>query len=301
MELPARLFCGDCNFLPWPDATFDMVLCSPPYEDARRYGELGFKRRGLDWVEWLTPRVFEAARVCKGLVAVVVNGRTDNFEWSGTPLYLYMALKTAGLSLRKPLIYQRSGIPGSGGPDWLRDDYELVICAQARRGRLPWADNTAMGRPPKFEPGGAPSHRTETDERVGRVMMPRVEGGTRRRMIYTPPALANPGNVIKGTVGGGQMGHKLAHENEAPYPEWLCEFLIKSFCRPGGVVLDVFSGSGTTLAAALKCGRRGVGVDIRQSQIDLARRRLLDECGVDAPAAALHPPRGGAASSPCPN
>lgn len=65
-----------------------------------------------------------------------------------------------------------------------------------------------------------------------------------------PPVLANPGNLLKIIVGGGVMGSKLAHENEAPFPEKLPEFFIKSYCPPHGSVLDPFSGSGTTIAVA---------------------------------------------------
>jgi len=42
-------------------------------------------------------------------------------------------------------------------------------------------------------------------------------------------------------------------------------------------VLDPFVGSGTTVAVALKLGRKGVGIDVRQSQIDLARARIEPE------------------------
>jgi DNA modification methylase len=70
------------------------------------------------------------------------------------------------------------------------------------------------------------------------------------------------------------MGHPLAHENEAPFPEWLAEVFVCSFCPPRGIVLDPFSGSGTTLAVAEKQGRRGIGIDVRQSQIDVAAKRL---------------------------
>jgi hypothetical protein len=41
-----------------------------------------------------------------------------------------------------------------------------------------------------------------------------------------------------------------------------------------GRVLDPFSGSGTTVAAALTLGRNGVGCDIRVSQCELGRKRL---------------------------
>jgi DNA modification methylase len=77
-------------------------------------------------------------------------------------------------------------------------------------------------------------------------------------------------------VGGGVMGSKLCHENEAPFPESLAEFFVRSFCRPGGTVLDPFSGSGTTGAVALKTGRRYIGIDVRGSQTKLTARRLAE-------------------------
>ena len=88
--------------------------------------------------------------------------------------------------------------------------------------------------------------------------------------------IANPGNVLSLKVGGGLMGSKLAHENEAPFPESLPEFFIKSCCPPGGTVLDPFGGSGTTLAAAVLNGRIAHCIDIRESQADLMHRRYLE-------------------------
>jgi len=70
------------------------------------------------------------------------------------------------------------------------------------------------------------------------------------------------------------MGNKLASENEAPYPEWLVKFFVRSFCPPGGIVADCFSGSGTTIAVAVSEGRRGIACDLRDSQVQLTRRRL---------------------------
>ena len=100
--------------------------------------------------------------------------------------------------------------------------------------------------------------------------------GTMRVQAYLPPVKANPGTLIKVIVGGGVMGSKLAHENEAPFPEKLAEFFIKSWCPVGGIVLDPFSGSGTTVCVARRLGRCGVGLDLRASQIELATRRLAE-------------------------
>lgn len=346
-----------------PTDSVDLVLTSPPYEDARslssketrRLNEHGFidgefRLSGDAWVNWLHPIVVECCRVSRGLVCLVVEGRTKNYSYSATPLLLASRLASQAhrhlnydlsekqyedldngqhrgqiskllvenfpIYLRKPLIYQRYGIPGSGGPDYLRNDYEFVIvCSKYRR--LVWSDNTAMGSPPKFGPGGDPSHRTQDGSRVNAA--PLVDGkrrnaggrvgGTdlnvrdrgkdgevsRTRQQYIPPKIANPGNIIYcGAAGGGNIGDEYAHDNEAPFPEKLAEFIIRTFCPPcswkprssiarlprpldryrSGTVLDPFAGSGTTLKVALTTGRNSIGCDIRRGQYNLIRKRL---------------------------
>lgn len=104
-----------------------------------------------------------------------------------------------------------------------------------------------------------------------------ADGDLQKYRLSVMPVLANPGNVIKTVVGGNQMGNPLCHENEAPFPEALAEWFIRSHCPPGGIVLDPFSGSGTTCAAAAKLGRRAIGLDLRASQCHLGRRRCFGD------------------------
>jgi len=251
---------GDCRSLPYPDDHFDLVFCSPPYEAQRGYAELGFSLAGEEWVAWAVDCYIECLRVCKGLVAWVVEGYTDDFAYSSTPFLLMADLHRRGVKMRKPVVYQRNGIPGTGGPEWLRNDWEPIICG-TKRGRLPWADNTAMGEPPK--------------QNKPRKATNRNADGSRKSAVYFDPEVCNPGNIISGLVGSGGMGWKDATKNEAPFPEWLAEFFIRSFCPPGGIVLDPFSGSGTTVSMAVKHGRSGVGIDARGSQVWLGETRLL--------------------------
>ena len=269
---PNSVHCGDALELlqAMPDASVDLVFYSPPYGKQRSYGELDFKLTGEDFVAWSVEVYRECYRVSKGLTACVIEGATKHFVYDATPILIAADLKRAGVKLRKPPIFHRFGIPGSGGPDWLRNDYEFIICAS--HGKLPWSDNTACGHPPKFPPGGAPSHQS----RDGRVNKPRPqrEGDVKRSRTYKPPTKSNPGNVQKFRVGGSAMGSPLAHENEAPFPEALADFYIRSFCPPGGIVLDPFSGSGTTAAAAIKADRQYIAFDLRESQTELTRRRI---------------------------
>ncbi len=276
MTLPVdTIICGPCLKVMrgFPDNSVDLVFCSPPYEDARTYG-IDFKIKGQDWVDWCIPRFMECLRVCKGLVAWVVEGRTAKFRYSAAPILLMADLHRAGVHLRKPPIYRRIGIPGSGGTEWLKNNYEFIVCAAG--GKLPWSDNAACGHPPKWKPGGEISHRTKGGIKVNRVASRnRRPDGSREKRSYFAPKLSNPGNIIDcGVCGGGHLGSELAHENEAPFPESLAEFFVKSFCPPNGIVLDPFCGSGTTAAVSSKNGRKYIGIDIRQSQVDLTEKRL---------------------------
>ncbi len=285
-----------------PADSVDLVFGSPPYEDCRTYG-IDFALKGEDWVAWMVEVVQASLRICRGLVAFVVEGKTRRFRWSAVPALLIADLHRAGVHLRKPPAFYRVGIPGSGGPDWLRNDYELIVCA-TNGGKLPWSDNTVMGHPPKWAPGGEMAHRLSDGSRVNqwggthqvggtdkhgkkhnqgqrpshKVQTRRKADGSRPRDgVYKPPVKANPGNVIHCKVGGGLMGSPLAHQNEAPFPETLADFFVRSFCPEGGTILDPFSGSGTTMASAKNHGRRGIGIDIRKTQCKIAAERLRQE------------------------
>jgi DNA modification methylase len=59
----------------------------------------------------------------------------------------------------------------------------------------------------------------------------------------------------------------------APYPEDLCRIPILATCPPGGVVLDPFCGTGTTMLVARRLGRRSIGIDLSAEYLALARER----------------------------
>ncbi|WP_344004077.1 site-specific DNA-methyltransferase [Nocardioides lentus] len=64
-------------------------------------------------------------------------------------------------------------------------------------------------------------------------------------------------------------------------PPALAERAVLAGCRPGGTVLDPFSGSGTTGLAATKHGRRYVGVDLSSDYLDLSLRTRFAQPGLD--------------------
>lgn len=294
---PAVVVCGDAlAFLAaLPDDSVDLLFTSPPYLEARTYG-IGAGRKLDDWVAWMTEVVRAAAPKVKGLIAINCEGQTRNYRYLPAPFLLMADLHRAGFNLRKPVVYERDGIPGSGGPDWLKNRWEPIVCV-TRPGRLPWSDNTACGKAPKYGPGGVPSHRLTNGTRANQAKVRELvsagmtqraaarkiglpmttttsgtdDGGVVVIPTYIPPDIANPGNIID---CGADTYHGFGNESEAPFPLALPEFFVRSFCPPDGVVCDPFVGSGTTAHAALEHRRRFVGCDVRESQVALTLRRL---------------------------
>ena len=67
-------------------------------------------------------------------------------------------------------------------------------------------------------------------------------------------------------------GSKIQHPTVKP--EKLMEWLVELITPPGGVVLDPFAGSGTTLQAALNKGFQPIGIEQEADYIQLIKKRL---------------------------
>jgi DNA modification methylase len=60
----------------------------------------------------------------------------------------------------------------------------------------------------------------------------------------------------------------------AVFPEELLKTPILSTCLLDGIVLDPFSGTGSTVKAAVNLGRRGIGIDLSKQYSEIATKRL---------------------------
>ena len=68
-----------------------------------------------------------------------------------------------------------------------------------------------------------------------------------------------------------------AEAHFATFPPKLIEPCILAGAPVGGLVLDPFCGSGTTLMVAKQLGRQGIGIELNQEYIDMALRRCQQE------------------------
>jgi len=241
---------GDC--LAWlaslPADSADLLVASPPYSAARLYlesgADLGIARNAESWCAWMVEVTLAALRVCRGLIVWVVEGQTVDYRWDATPMLLAADLVRRGVYLRRPCYYRRVGIPGSGGnrkqhaangggADWFRADAEICL-AITRGGKLPWADATACGHPPRWSPGGAMSNRLANGARVnqwgdvlgkdGRPLSWRRggDGDDRDNKDRLSRVTAKPSHVQQTTDAPGQLGlDGLPIEDKPPaHDEW---------------------------------------------------------------------------------
>lgn len=105
-------------------------------------------------------------------------------------------------------------------------------------------------------------------------------------------------NHVYGEIAGRKIGassFKTAHEFVNPGDVWtiptssfneahfavmapaLASRCVKAGCKPGGTVLDPFSGAGTTGMVAGQLGRRYVGIDLSAEYLDLSLRTRLGQ------------------------
>lgn len=237
----------------------DLIVGSPPYAGKeRRYGK--FDSSVPTWTSWMENVTHRLMCRFQCPIVWVVNGPVKKSRYDPAVERLMVGLHDLGYHLERPVIWHKN--PPPNRKDWFVNAWEYILCVKPP-GSVPTFNWEAIATPPKYTSGGRFRQRTATGERK--------LGGE-----YPKGKLTRPRDVWYIPVGGGQMGSKLAHENEAPYPEALASRIISVLTHKGHTVLDPFCGSGTTLAAAMKLGRHAIGWDNRQSQVELTQRRITE-------------------------
>jgi len=167
----------------------------------------------------------------------------------GIPWRVALALQNRNWILRNAAVWAKTNGQPSPVRDRLTTTYEFVFLL-TRSGRYHF-DLDAIRIPVKHP----------HDPRRRRTVTARGNDPSR-------PSGKNPGDVWPFPTRPLREAHFAAYPIEIPLR------CIAAGCRPGGTVLDPFSGAATTGLAALRLGRRYIGVDLSEQYAAIARRRL---------------------------
>lgn len=237
-----------------PDNSIDLVVTSPPYDNIRDYEgfEMDLPALGKEIYRVLKPG---------GIATMVIQDGTKDFAKSLTSFRTVMDwCDNAGFKLFEMVLYAKHGTPGAWWSKRFRVDHEYM---------------------PIFLKGKRPQYFTKEHLKVpsihgGKVM---TGGATRLTNGETLKATKISINKMKcrGTLWNYKTcgdGSKLKHQHPATFPNQLPLDMIECFCPPGGIVLDPFNGSGTTVVAAAQLGRKYIGIDISEKYCEISRQRL---------------------------
>ena len=183
----------------------------------------------------------------------------------GIPWRVAFALQDDGWALRNDIIWHKTNAMPESVNDRLAGRHEHLFLLTKSRNY--WFDLDPIREP----------HAEST-----------ISAATRARIPYAAPG-QRPNAKTRGMNPGGANPGDVWAINTRPFPgahfatmpPALAERCVQAGCKPGGTVLDPFSGSGTTGLAAARHGRRYVGIDLNANYLDLSLRTRLQQPALD--------------------
>ena len=231
-----------------PDASIDLVVTSPPYDNLRTYG-------GHSWdFEGLAAELWRAIKPGGVVVWVVADATIDGSE-TGTSFRQALHFMEIGFRLHDTMIWKKTNpIPLTHNRYEQEWEYMFVLSREKPKAWNPikrinkTAGKKVTWSAPALASNAARRSRHETTE-------------TKEE--------SHIGNVWETVIAtNGVKGHP------AVFPESLARDHILSWSNEGDLVLDPFSGSGTTAKMARLMGRKAIGIEVNQEYCDIAVQRL---------------------------
>ena len=234
------------------DNSVDVVFADPPYNAKK--AEWDTFESQAHYVEWSVRWMEQAARVLKPTGSMFVCGFSEVLADLRLPASRFFQ------GCRWLIWHYRN--KANLGNDWGRS-HESILHLRKTKGfelhvdsvRVPYGNHTL-----KY-----PSHPQATTSQYG--------NGKERAEHWTPnPLGAKPKDVIEIPTTCNGMGEKTPHPTQKP--EELLRRLLLAASQPGELIVDPFSGSGTTLVVAEELGRRWAGCDLSAQYNDWAIHRI---------------------------
>ncbi len=249
-----------------PEDSVDLVVTSPPYDDLRDYDG------SVAWNDGVFRAVAgELYRVVKpgGVVVWVIGDKTENGGKTLTSFRQGLYFQELGFNMYDVIIYEKSG-SGPPHPNRYFNTFEYMFVLSKGK---PKTVHLLKDKPNKWAGYSTYSEVTRREK----------DGTLTNKGKKVVKEFGTRTNVWKYANGKGfSTRDAIAYEHPAIFPEKLAQDHILSWSDPGDIVLDPFSGSGTTAKMAEKLGRNWIMVDAVADYCRIAEKRL--EAGLEKPA-----------------
>ena len=254
MELDTIILGDNCEVMrQMPSESIDLVVTSPPYDNLRTYGGHSWGFEGVAQQLW---RLIKPG----GVVVWVVADATINGSETGTSFRQALRFMEIGFRLHDTMIYKRNGSsPNIHHPRYMHCfEYMFVL---------------SKGTPKSFNP--VQRKNIHAGVNVGPSRKTQRNGECR---AFNTGSKVRPDESIEWNVWdyltGGASGDEGQGNHPAYFPERLARDHILSWSNEGDIVLDPFSGSGTTAKMAKHNGRRWIGIEVNPEYDEIAKKRL---------------------------
>ena len=277
-----------------PDASVQCVVTSPPYYGLRDYGvegQIGLEETPGAYVQKLVQVFREVRRVLRedGLLWLNLgDSYANDAKWGGStggkhaqglhgnsetrdrrttglapknlmmiPARVAIALQDNGWILRSDIIWSKNNaMPESVKNRPTKSHEHMFMLAKSEKY---YYDAEAIAEPTEYGARGRSFMRGKTAERNSR----------QGKSDYTFNPTRNRRDVWSIAT------QPLKESHFACMPPRLAELCILAGSRPGDVVLDPFSGAGTTALVANNLGRKYIGIELNPEYVEMSQRRLV--------------------------
>lgn len=240
------IICGDSEDVlrSLPDNCIDLIVTSPPYNFGMEYDQTD---DGVDWNAYLDKlfRVF-----AEGIRVLTYGGR---FIVNVQPLfsdYIPLHHLISSFFMEKKMIWK-------GEILWEKNNYNCKYTS--------WGSWKSPSSP----------YLKYTWEFIEVFCKGDLKKSGRKEDIDITDEEFKSWVVAKWSIGPERRMKQYDHP--AMFPEELVERCMKLFSYKGDIVLDPFSGAGTTATVATRLGRRYIGIDVSEEYCATAKERIAKE------------------------
>lgn len=252
MELN-KIYLGDSTKLleQLDDNSIDLIITSPPYDDLRKYGDVGdgWNAEKFRGIANQLPRVLKEG----GVLVWIVNDKTNKGTETGTSFRQALYFMDNGLNLNDTMIWEKTNpMPQVKQPRYNQVFEYMFIFSK--------------GTPKTFNPLMVPCKCAGQDYDSTCKNMGGENGRTEKHFKINKEKVKS--NIWEIAVAQNKTIHP------AVFPIQLAIDHIKSWSNEGDVVLDPFIGSGTTALAAKQLNRKFIGFELNEEYFNLANQRI---------------------------